>query len=269
MCRFNVIRFSLHSQTLLLPVPLWTLDPSGSTLIQSGQNTVLKCFIIAASCFQHYMCNACCFTCNGWQLNDRLCCPLLPVYLQQRKSGGLRGQRAEHNGNSLPAAQPDQDSGGRVDSVFEPDHALPFPRGQSRNILACVCVFRQMPMSIFLCAWKVCLNIPLTFLFFPGCLLSAAVFQLQCTADPAGLLCVPPHQQHREAGSDAAHPIHFPPAGGVASGGLVWQRRPSGHCQHPVSPLLGTHAYTIAYGTLTLSQLSNRIVQLQCHNTVV
>lgn len=50
---------------------------------------------------------------------------------------------------------------------------------------------------------------------------SAAVFQLQRTADPAGLLRVPPHQQHREAGSDVAHPAHFPPAGGVASGGPV------------------------------------------------
>lgn len=51
--------------------------------------------------------------------------------------------------------------------------------------------------------------------------LSAAVFQLQCTTDPAGLLRVPPHQQHREAGPDAVHPAHFPPAGGVASGGPV------------------------------------------------
>ena len=215
------------------------------------------------SLFEREMTFMCCSTFTCWQLNDRLSPSSLPVYLQQRESGGVCGQRAEHNlSDSLSAAQPDQDRRGRPDSVFQPGHALPFPRGRSQNILACVCIsfrctlwaFVLMCVCDFLCAWKECLNIHLTFLLLlllplllllllvPRCLLSAAVFQLQRTADPAGLLRVPPHQQHREAGSDVVHPAHFPPAGGVASGGPVWQRRPAG--QNPVSLLPGTHTHT-------------------------
>lgn len=92
-------------------------------------------------------------------------------------------------------------------------------------------------------SWLITLNLNLLlfFLLLPlSCFLCAAVFQLQCIADPAGLLCVPPHQQHREAGSDAVHPAHFPPASGVASGGPVRQRRHAGHCLRIVSPLPAT-----------------------------
>lgn len=101
-----------------------------------------------------------------------------------------------------------------------------------------------------------------------GVAVSAAVFQLQRAADPAGLLRVPPHQQHREAGSNGAHPAHVPPAGGVAPGGPIWQRRPAGHCQHPVSDLPETHtrAHSSVY---TLSQFFAWIVQLLFHNTAV
>lgn len=91
-------------------------------------------------------------------------------------------------------------------------------------------------------SWLITLNLNLLlfFLLLSLCFLCAAVFQLQCIADPAGLLCVPPHQQHREAGSDAVHPAHFPPASGVASGGPVRQRRHAGPCLQIVSPLPAT-----------------------------
>lgn len=67
--------------------------------------------------------------------------PFLPVHLQQREAAGLRGRRAERLlGDSVPAAQPDHDDGGQLDSVFQPDYALPFPRGQLRHIyLLCRC----------------------------------------------------------------------------------------------------------------------------------
>lgn len=112
--------------------------------------------------------------------------------------------------------------------MFQPGHALPFPRGQSHNILACVyavCLFIENAQvhAYVLVYVFFSVRVKSMFLLFllPHCFLSAAVFQLQRAADPAGLLRVPPHQQHREAGSDAAHPVHFPPAGGVASGGPV------------------------------------------------
>lgn len=82
---------------------------------------------------------------SRWRLNDTLCPRFMPVYLQQRETGGMCGRWAEHISDSLLAAQPDQDRRGRFDSVFQPGHALPFPRGQSHNMLACVystsCVF--------------------------------------------------------------------------------------------------------------------------------
>lgn len=88
---------------------------------------------------------------------------------------------------------------------------------------ACVCLF----------AWK---SSGVTFLPVPRPSVSAAVFQLQRAADPAGLLCLPAHQQHRQAGSDALHPAHLPPAGRVATGRPVRQRRPAGQGQQLVSP---------------------------------
>lgn len=70
-------------------------------------------------------------------------CRSPPVHLQQGERGGLRGQRAErHQRDSLPATQPEQCSTGRLDSVFQPDHALPFPRGQpAMSVHARVCLF--------------------------------------------------------------------------------------------------------------------------------
>lgn len=57
--------------------------------------------------------------------------PLPPVHLQQDEREGLRGQRAgPRQRDSLPAAQPEQGRGGRLDCVFQPDHGLPFPGGQ-------------------------------------------------------------------------------------------------------------------------------------------
>lgn len=66
-------------------------------------------------------------------------------------------------------------------------------------------------------------------------LLFVPVFQLQCTADAAGLLSVPADQQHREAGPHAAHPAHLPAAGGVATSSTIRQRRPLCHLQCHVS----------------------------------
>ena len=191
------------------------------------------------------------FSFNGWLLSDKLFLPLLPVFLQQREPGGLHNKEAEHLSHSLPAAQPDQGLGWWFYSVLRPGQALPFPRGQSQSMpfrhtrllaLTLICVFlTHIHTDVHFCAfmvgfWVWCWNIHLTFLPPHGCI-SPAVLQLQRVADPAGLLCVPPHQQHREAGSDAAHPAHFPPAGRVASGGPVWQRRPAGQSQKLVSPL--------------------------------
>lgn len=67
--------------------------------------------------------------------------PFLPVHLQQREAAGLRGRRAQRLlGDSLPAAQPDHDDRGQLVSVFQPDYALPFPRGQLCHIyLRCRC----------------------------------------------------------------------------------------------------------------------------------
>lgn len=73
----------------------------------------------------------------------------------------------------------------------------------------------------------------IVFASLSGC--PTAVFQLQRPADPAGLLGVPPHQQHREVSAHAAHPACLPPASGVASGGPVRQCRPAGQSKHAVS----------------------------------
>ena len=53
------------------------------------------------------------------------------------------------------------------------------------------------------------------------CVCVCVVFQLQCSAHPAGLLSLPADQQHRQAGPDAADPVHLPAAGGVATEGAV------------------------------------------------
>lgn len=98
--------------------------------------------------------------------------------------------------------------------------AMPCHFPEVSPIIFSVCVGATYVFVPFSVSMK-SIHLIFSLLSLPRCPLSAVVFQLQCTADPAGLLRIPPHQQHRKAGTDAAHPDHFPPAGGVASGGPV------------------------------------------------
>lgn len=85
----------------------------------------------------------------------------LPVYLQQRSSAGVCDQSAEHISESLPAAQPDQDGRGRFDSVFQSDHALPFPRGQPHNVFLRVFAF----VYAHKCRVRVCFSVGMKRMF--------------------------------------------------------------------------------------------------------
>lgn len=116
-----------------------------------------------------------------------------------------------------------------VSSLYVTAHTVcvPYATGPTiskRKCHICICVF-------FFPFWDLLLIIPLC----DAALLFVPVFQLQCAADPAGLLSVPADQQHREAGPHAAHPAHFPAAGGVATSSTIRQRRPLCHLQCHVS----------------------------------
>jgi hypothetical protein len=68
-----------------------------------------------------------------------------------------------------------------------------------------------------------------------GCVPVLPVFHIQCAADTAVLLCVPAHQQYRQAGPHALHPGLLSAASGVAPRQSPGQRRPAGHRQCTVS----------------------------------